>query len=144
MEDATYEMQLVATVIEATSQPMSRRDPMRPYMDIIYAEVCSIADIYSSLSYARPYMEIIYAGVCCTAYSNSSLSYMRTYVNCVTPPCQILQHNERPLKGVSDGKFLLENDEDKTATTAGLTMPQAIALGNMHPLVHLKLVWNSC
>ena len=39
MEDATYEMQMVATVIEATSQPMSRRDPMRPYMDIIYAEV---------------------------------------------------------------------------------------------------------
>ncbi len=41
MEDATYEMQMVATVIEATSQPMSRRDPMRPYMDIIYAEVCT-------------------------------------------------------------------------------------------------------
>lgn len=39
LEDATLEMQLVATVIEATSQPMSRRDPLRPYMDIIYAEV---------------------------------------------------------------------------------------------------------
>ena len=30
LEDATFEMQLVATVVEATSQPMPRRDPLRP------------------------------------------------------------------------------------------------------------------
>ena len=38
LEDATFEMQLVATVVEATSQPMPRRDPLRPLMDIIYRE----------------------------------------------------------------------------------------------------------
>ena len=36
LEDAAAELQSVITVVEATSQPMSRRDPMRPYMDIIY------------------------------------------------------------------------------------------------------------
>lgn len=36
LEDAASELQSVITVVEATSQPMSRRDPMRPYMDIIY------------------------------------------------------------------------------------------------------------
>eukprot|EP00884_Botryococcus_braunii_P014847 jgi/Botrbrau1/23363/Bobra.0051s0016.1 len=45
MEDANYEMQMVATVIEATSQPMSRRDPLRPYMDIIYAEAEATAPL---------------------------------------------------------------------------------------------------
>lgn len=38
LEDATFEMQLVATVVEATSQPMPRRDPLRPLMDTIYRE----------------------------------------------------------------------------------------------------------
>ncbi|KAK9843415.1 hypothetical protein WJX81_001086 [Elliptochloris bilobata] len=38
LEDATFEMQLVANVVEATSQPMPRRDPLRPLMDIIYRE----------------------------------------------------------------------------------------------------------
>ena len=38
LEDATFEMQLVATVVEATSQPMPRRDPLRALMDIIYRE----------------------------------------------------------------------------------------------------------
>ena len=33
------EMTRVATVVEATSQPMPRRDPLRKYMDIIYREV---------------------------------------------------------------------------------------------------------
>ncbi len=36
LEDAATEVQSVITVVEATSQPMSRRDPMRPYMDVIY------------------------------------------------------------------------------------------------------------
>ena len=36
LEDAAGELQAVMTVVEATSQPMSRRDLMRPYMDIIY------------------------------------------------------------------------------------------------------------
>ena len=36
LEDAAAELQAVITVVEATSQPMSRRDPMRPYMDVIY------------------------------------------------------------------------------------------------------------
>ena len=39
LEDATFEMQVVATVVEATSQPMARRDPLRPIMDLIYAQV---------------------------------------------------------------------------------------------------------
>ncbi len=39
LEDATFEMQLVATVVEATSQPLPRRDPLRPLMDVIYREV---------------------------------------------------------------------------------------------------------
>ena len=36
LEDAAAELQSVITVVEATSQPMSRRDPMRPHMDVIY------------------------------------------------------------------------------------------------------------
>lgn len=36
LEDAATELQEVITVVEATSQPMSRRDPVRPFMDIIY------------------------------------------------------------------------------------------------------------
>ena len=36
LEDAATELQAVITVVEATSQPMSRRDPLRPLMDIIY------------------------------------------------------------------------------------------------------------
>ena len=36
LEDAATELQAVITVVEATSQPMSRRDPLRPFMDIIY------------------------------------------------------------------------------------------------------------
>ena len=36
LEDAATELQAVITVVEATSQPMSRRDPLRPCMDIIY------------------------------------------------------------------------------------------------------------
>ncbi|KAK9907685.1 hypothetical protein WJX75_008089 [Coccomyxa subellipsoidea] len=38
LEDAVVEMTRVATVVEATSQPMPRRDPLRKYMDIIYRE----------------------------------------------------------------------------------------------------------
>lgn len=33
------EMARVATVVEATSQPMARRDPLRAHMDLIYREV---------------------------------------------------------------------------------------------------------
>ena len=36
LEDAAAELQSVITVVEATSQPMSRRDPMRTHMDVIY------------------------------------------------------------------------------------------------------------
>lgn len=36
LDDAATELQAVMTVVEATSQPMSRRDPLRPFMDIIY------------------------------------------------------------------------------------------------------------
>lgn len=36
LEDAATELQAVITVVEATSQPMSRRDPLRPFIDIIY------------------------------------------------------------------------------------------------------------
>ena len=36
LQDAAGELQAVMTVVEATSPPMSRRDLMRPYMDIIY------------------------------------------------------------------------------------------------------------
>jgi hypothetical protein len=39
LEDATFEMQLVATVVEATSQPLPRRDPLRSLMDVVYREV---------------------------------------------------------------------------------------------------------
>ena len=38
LEDAMLEMQMVATVVEATSQPMARRDPLRPLMDAVYAQ----------------------------------------------------------------------------------------------------------
>ncbi|KAK9807047.1 hypothetical protein WJX72_011975 [[Myrmecia] bisecta] len=34
---ASAEVVAVVTVVEATSQPMPKRDPLRPYMDIIYA-----------------------------------------------------------------------------------------------------------
>ena len=36
LEDAAFELQSVVTVVEATHQPMSRRDPLRPLMDKIY------------------------------------------------------------------------------------------------------------
>lgn len=36
LEDAAFELQSVITVVEATHQPMSRRDPLRPLMDKIY------------------------------------------------------------------------------------------------------------
>ena len=39
LQDAAAEMALVATVVEATSQPMARRDPLRKHMDLIYQEV---------------------------------------------------------------------------------------------------------
>ncbi len=38
LQDAAGEMAHVATVVEATSQPMARRDPLRKHMDIIYKE----------------------------------------------------------------------------------------------------------
>jgi hypothetical protein len=38
LEDAAAEMARVATVVEATQQPMARRDPLRPRMDLIYRE----------------------------------------------------------------------------------------------------------
>lgn len=38
LQDAAGEMAHVATVVEATSQPMARRDPLRKHMDIIYQE----------------------------------------------------------------------------------------------------------
>lgn len=43
LEDAAFELIRVATVVEATSQPMPKRDPLRPYMDKIYQQVCSLA-----------------------------------------------------------------------------------------------------
>ncbi len=39
LQDAAAEMAHVATVVEATSQPMARRDPLRKHMDLIYQEV---------------------------------------------------------------------------------------------------------
>ena len=39
LESAAAEMLRVATVVEATQQPMARRDPLRPRMDLIYREV---------------------------------------------------------------------------------------------------------
>ena len=39
LEDAALEVQRVATVVEATSKTMSTRDPLRRYMDLIYAQV---------------------------------------------------------------------------------------------------------
>ena len=39
LQDAAGEMARVATVVEATSQPMARRDPLRKHMDLIYKEV---------------------------------------------------------------------------------------------------------
>ncbi len=41
LEDAAFELIRVATVVEATSQPMPKRDPLRSYMDKIYAQVRS-------------------------------------------------------------------------------------------------------
>ncbi len=41
LQDAAGEMAHVATVVEATSQPMARRDPLRKHMDLIYQEVSS-------------------------------------------------------------------------------------------------------
>ncbi len=41
LQDAAAEMAHVATVVEATSQPMARRDPLRKHMDLIYQEVSS-------------------------------------------------------------------------------------------------------
>ncbi|KAK9868826.1 hypothetical protein WJX84_008007 [Apatococcus fuscideae] len=38
LEDAAFELIRVATVVEATSQPMPKRDPLRPYMDQIYQQ----------------------------------------------------------------------------------------------------------
>ena len=42
LQDAAAEMARVATVVEATSQPMARRDPLRKHMDLIYQEVSSL------------------------------------------------------------------------------------------------------
>ena len=39
LEDAALDVQRVATVVEATSKTMSSRDPLRRYMDLIYAQV---------------------------------------------------------------------------------------------------------
>ena len=36
-------MARVATVVEATSQPMARRDPLRKHMDLIYQEVSALS-----------------------------------------------------------------------------------------------------
>ena len=36
---ARVEMHVVATVVEATAAPMSTRDPLRPFMDMIYKQV---------------------------------------------------------------------------------------------------------
>jgi hypothetical protein len=47
LEDAVVEMTRVATVVEANSQPMPRRDPLRKYMDIIYREVATDIEKYS-------------------------------------------------------------------------------------------------
>ena len=43
LEDAAFELIRVATVVEATSQPMPKRDPLRPYMDQIYQQACDLA-----------------------------------------------------------------------------------------------------
>ena len=42
LQDAAAEMAHVATVVEATSQPMARRDPLRKHMDLIYQEVSAL------------------------------------------------------------------------------------------------------
>ena len=42
LQDAAAEMAHVATVVEATSQPMARRDPLRKHMDLIYQEVSAV------------------------------------------------------------------------------------------------------
>ena len=42
LQDAAAEMAHVATVVEATSQPMARRDPLRKHMDLIYQEVSAM------------------------------------------------------------------------------------------------------
>ena len=49
LQAAAREMAHVATVVEATSQPMARRDPLRARMDIIYREV-SAPDLMLQLS----------------------------------------------------------------------------------------------
>lgn len=36
LEDAASELQAVVTVVEATNQPMSRRDALKGHMDTIY------------------------------------------------------------------------------------------------------------
>ena len=49
LQAAAREMAHVATVVEATSQPMARRDPLRAHMDIIYKEVAPLAQCCSSV-----------------------------------------------------------------------------------------------
>lgn len=51
LEAAVLEMNSVATVVEATSQPMSRRDPLRKYMDIIYKEVPATSFLLTILTF---------------------------------------------------------------------------------------------
>ena len=48
LEAAVVEMTRVATVVEATSQPMARRDPLRAHMDLIYREVHIVLDALST------------------------------------------------------------------------------------------------
>ena len=48
LQAAAREMAHVATVVEATSQPMARRDPLRAHMDIIYKEVVPLPRCCSS------------------------------------------------------------------------------------------------
>lgn len=45
LQDAAGEMAHVATVVEATSQPMARRDPLRKHMDLIYQEVSHVPNL---------------------------------------------------------------------------------------------------
>ncbi|KAK9828293.1 hypothetical protein WJX74_007473 [Apatococcus lobatus] len=48
LEDAAFELIRVATVVEATSQPMPKRDPLRSYMDKIYQQASDMSPIKPS------------------------------------------------------------------------------------------------
>ena len=90
LEDAAFELIRVATVVEATSQPMPKRDLLRSYMDKIYAQVRQSWAMQQSQFAFTTYMLSNVCDECLQAFNQDVYNPSFTCIALQSRPCSVL------------------------------------------------------